>query len=427
MSRRALRWSLLSLGVSILLAACSQEPGRGGPPDGSPPRPLTAAKPPESPAPAASPAGPPPSTSSEPRPEADPPRADWGPSAGKEFVPTEAREKKGPKALPQETKRPVVGAISPPPAPARATGPAQSPMSGTAARAMSPKGSEPLPKEPEVPGAPMPPSEIPSPSATGPGQEPPVARTPSPGLDATGQPPAPAEVRPPDGLGTISRLLANLAVARLDIGIFSPQDVGKEVPNSWEVRELVGKAKVALERVGDRVAIRLKSTRSSFGVHRSLEFDIREYPYLQWAWRVDQIPPKGDGRRSETDDQAAQLYVVFPRFPAMLRSQIIGYVWDSAAPKGTVFDSPSSSLVKIVVLESGPEKLGRWVLESRNVLEDYRTLYGGNPPKVGRVYLSINSQHTDASAESWFADIVFTKAPLRQEVGSLPLAWGGGS
>ena len=35
------------------------------------------------------------------------------------------------------------------------------------------------------------------------------------------------------------------------------------------------------------------------------------------------------------NDQAAQVYVIFPRWPSLATSDVIGYVWDTQAPIGT--------------------------------------------------------------------------------------------
>jgi hypothetical protein len=43
------------------------------------------------------------------------------------------------------------------------------------------------------------------------------------------------------------------------------------------------------------------------------------------------------------------------------------------------------------------------------VYDDYKKLYGDEPPAVKGMRFQINSQHTGTSAESWFADVVLKK------------------
>jgi hypothetical protein len=203
---------------------------------------------------------------------------------------------------------------------------------------------------------------------------------------------------------------------RVDLPL-APDGAGP-APADWFLKEFTGKARVKVEKVGGLYAIRLRSDNASFTVYRDVQVDASQFPYLTWAWRVDQLPPNGDARHKETDDQAAQLYVVFPRFPELVRSQIVGYIWDSGAPAGTVLNSPTDRKVKYIVVRSGSDRLGQWIVESRNILEDYKRLYGGDPPKVGRVALLINSQRTKSTAESWFAGMVFTQVPVQNDIGA---------
>jgi hypothetical protein len=188
---------------------------------------------------------------------------------------------------------------------------------------------------------------------------------------------------------------------------FLPGPSGAAAPQDWEVQEFTGSARFQVAEVGRTGVIRLESEETSFALHRDVEVDITAFPYLTWAWRVDVLPHGGDVRRPEADDQAGQLYVIFPRFPAMVRSRILGYVWDSSAPAGSTLVSAATPLARIVVLQSGPVRTGRWIQETRNLLEDYQRLFQEDPPPVGRVSLLINSQHTRSRAVAWFGPIRF--------------------
>ena len=122
------------------------------------------------------------------------------------------------------------------------------------------------------------------------------------------------------------------------------------------------------------------------------------------------LPQGGDARKKDTDDQAAQLYVTFPRFPSAVRSRIIGYIWDTTAPVGSIFPSQKVGTVTFVVVRSGEADLNKWLTERRNVVEDYKRIYGEEPKEdVGAVSISINSQNTRTSAEAFFNGISFRK------------------
>jgi len=138
--------------------------------------------------------------------------------------------------------------------------------------------------------------------------------------------------------------------------------------------------------------------------------DVRQYPILEWRWRVVTLPAGGDSRKAATDDQAGQIYVVFPRFPAAARSRIIGYIWDTTAPAGSVIPSSSTGLVTYVVVRSGAAELDRWITERRNVLEDFKRIYGEEPDGPAEaVSIGIDSNDTKSRAESYMGPILFRK------------------
>jgi hypothetical protein len=121
------------------------------------------------------------------------------------------------------------------------------------------------------------------------------------------------------------------------------------------------------------------------------------------------LPKGGDSRRKETDDQGGQIYVTWPRFPEAVRSQVIGYIWDTTAPAGTIVKSQKTGTVTYVVVRSGPADLGKWLTEQRNVREDYKRIYGEEPDGPSIVTFGVDSDDTKSTAESYMGPIVFKK------------------
>jgi len=145
-------------------------------------------------------------------------------------------------------------------------------------------------------------------------------------------------------------------------------------------------------------------------ISKEIKVDVKQYPILEWKWKVVVLPPRGHARKAETDDEAAQIYVTFPRFPTAVRSRTIGYIWDSTEPAGASFASAKVSTVHFIVVRSGSADLGKWITETRNVLDDFKKIYGEEPdvPAAG-ITLSINSQNTGSRAEAYFGEILFKK------------------
>jgi len=192
---------------------------------------------------------------------------------------------------------------------------------------------------------------------------------------------------------------------------WAKQTVGKTgIPDGWQGQRW-GSPKYDFAIVAESPSrvLHLKSDNEGSTITKEVKVDLKRFPVLQWRWKAVTLPKGGDSRHKETDDQAAQVFVAFPRFPQAVRSRIIGYVWDSTVPVGTIAKSEKTGTVTYVVLRSGESELGRWVSESRNVCEDYKKVFGEEQCEepVGAVSISIDSNDTKSRAESFIGEIVF--------------------
>jgi Protein of unknown function (DUF3047) len=190
---------------------------------------------------------------------------------------------------------------------------------------------------------------------------------------------------------------------RIVVADFSRGMNNHGAPSGWEVKEKAGKADFTVVQEEDVHALRLRSEGTSFSLQTPVDIDPRYFPLLSWKWKVTKLPMGGDVRKSNADDQAAQLFVAFSN------SNVIAYIWDTNAPQGVVEDTrlPPFLTIKALVVRSGYSDAGKWLTENRNTYQDYLDLYREEPPKVAGVRIQINSQHTDTSGESYFADVVF--------------------
>lgn len=184
----------------------------------------------------------------------------------------------------------------------------------------------------------------------------------------------------------------------------------QEVSQGWKLSVHEGEADLALVLDGDSQALKLRSSLSSFSLAKAVDIDLRKTPYLEWEWKVTELPKGGDVRRRATDDQAAQLIVLFSW--ELFRQEAIVYMWDSTAPEGTALQMPSPPLYPFlnaqgVVVRSAETQTGEWIAETRDVAADYRRLFGKEPGRVLGIGLQINSQHTRSQAEAYWRLVKF--------------------
>jgi Protein of unknown function (DUF3047) len=184
------------------------------------------------------------------------------------------------------------------------------------------------------------------------------------------------------------------------------------IPPGWQGQNWGSpKYDFKVEEHDGRAALHMTSANEGSTISRELKgkINLKETPILEWAWKAVTLPKGGNSCKKATDDQAAQLFVVWPRFPEAVRSRIIGYVWDTTLPVGTICKSEKTGTVTYVVVRSGTAELGKWMSERRNVVEDFTKVYGEAPENPGGISISIDSNDTNSASESFVAALAFRR------------------
>ena len=182
------------------------------------------------------------------------------------------------------------------------------------------------------------------------------------------------------------------------------------VPRGWRPYETPGGHAAydfTVVEDGGRRALHLRSQGDHSTIARKVNIDLTATPILEWNWKLLQLPEGADLRRWERSDAAPHLFVVWPRRPELIRSRLIGYVWDAALPVGTVQKSQKIGTVTFMVVRSSTAQLGQWLTERRNVAEDFRSVYGEDAESPAVIALSIDTNDTKSKAEGSVGEILF--------------------
>jgi hypothetical protein len=177
-------------------------------------------------------------------------------------------------------------------------------------------------------------------------------------------------------------------------------------PKNWSYLWFLGPAEVyrSIERDGRAGAICCRT-------HRDVGLLIRDAPLafepdtrLRWSWKVDELPSKQGEDRLETHDYLS-IAVEFDN------GQDITYLWSSELPVGQSFRCPIPSWTARethVVIRSGPQGLGEWRDEERDVFADYAAAIGGPAPaRITRVWLIAVSLFQGNEGKCQYSDIAF--------------------
>jgi len=160
---------------------------------------------------------------------------------------------------------------------------------------------------------------------------------------------------------------------------------------------------------------------------------------LQWRWRLDTPLSGGTGPADlltkAGDDAALKVCVMFDqpleRVPFLERTVLrlarsvsgaplpaatLCYVWDTAGAAGAQGANPYTRRVRFISLQGRATPLGRWASESRDVAQDFATLFADELPQGAQtprealppiitVLIGADSDNTASQSLGWVADL----------------------
>ena len=217
----------------------------------------------------------------------------------------------------------------------------------------------------------------------------------------------------------------------LEVGKFSAAGEGESLPAGWGplvFKKIPHNTAYSLVKDGDATVVKAESHASASGLVRKVRLSPREYPIVEWRWKIMNLIDKSDVRKKAGDDYPVRFYISFEYDPGRVgfleRAKFqalrllygeyppicaINYIWDGRAELGTIVPNAFTDRVKMIVVESGGDKVGRWVSERRNVLDDYRQAFGNEPPAIAGVAIMTDTDNTGESATAYYGDIVFKR------------------
>lgn len=206
-------------------------------------------------------------------------------------------------------------------------------------------------------------------------------------------------------IGFAALLLPLLSVgadSTIPVGEFSRGDL-----DGWEERVFAGRTQYKLREVNGLKALHAFSEGSASGLFKMVRVDLAKTPVLRWRWKVENLLQDVDERSKPGDDYPARIYVVFSGGLFFWNTRAIDYVWSSNQPLGSHWPNAFTGNAMMLAVESGPGKLGQWIEERRNIAEDYRLLFGGEPGTVDAVAIMSDSDNSGQSVSAWYGDITF--------------------
>jgi len=216
------------------------------------------------------------------------------------------------------------------------------------------------------------------------------------------------------------------------LGRLDPPVAPGALPEGWKpltFKNITATTRYSIAQDGIGFVLKAESRAAASGLYRPVDLDPSVYRVIAWRWKVENILAKGDERRKEGDDYAARIYVAFRYDPEAATlwektrygayklfsgeyppQAVINYIWANRLPKGAAIDNAFTERAKMIAVRSGPQEIGRWLSEERNLYEDYRRLFGQEPPRIAGVALMTDTDNTGESAVAYYDQITIRPA-----------------
>lgn len=211
---------------------------------------------------------------------------------------------------------------------------------------------------------------------------------------------------------------------------------GNQPPAPWRVVGVPGGkiplTNYAIADMDARKVLRVQASQS-YGnlVHDLPAVQLEPGVRLRWRWQLDEPLRNADLRRKEGDDSPLKVCALFDMpldklgliernllriargvSGEKLPSATLCYVWDTKLATGTLLPNAYTARVRLIVVNSGEQRLGQWVAHERDLAADFKRAFGPESdvlPPLQAVLVGGDADNTGGQSLGWVGDV--TLAP----------------
>lgn len=204
-------------------------------------------------------------------------------------------------------------------------------------------------------------------------------------------------------------------------------------PEGWRpyvLRRDLTRTRYAVVREGSQRVLHARAASSATGLRCAVHIDPAERSRLRFSWKVREVHAHADIAEAVRDDAPARLIVAFdgdhtrlPLRERLLFDQIelftgqrlpfatLMYVWDGGSHAvESVHRNHRTTRIQYLTVQSGAEGAGRWLHYQRDVVADFRRVFGEAPGPVIGVGVLTDADALKLHNEAWYGDITLAPA-----------------
>lgn len=199
-------------------------------------------------------------------------------------------------------------------------------------------------------------------------------------------------------------------------------------PEGWRpyvLRRDLTRTRYAVVRDGEQRVLHARAASSATGLRCAVHINPAERSQLRFSWKVREVHAHADIAEAVHDDAPARLIVAFdgdhtrlPLRERLLFDQIelftgqrlpfatLMYVWDGGRHAvESVHRNHRTTRIQYLTVQSGAAGAGRWLHYQRDVVADFRRVFGEAPGPVIGVGVLTDADALKLHNEAWYGDI----------------------
>ena len=195
-------------------------------------------------------------------------------------------------------------------------------------------------------------------------------------------------------------------------------EFSKGLLDDWEEVEFNGETHYVLESEqtlkstgtsANTTVLKANSHATASGMFKKMKVNIKEFPVINWRWKLTKALPSLAEKTKQGDDYAARIYVVVSDGWFFWQTKALNYVWSSREQENETWPNayaPDNTLM--MALRTKKDQPDVWFEEKRNIAEDLKQWLGKSYDQIEAIAIMTDSDDSKLDASAVYGDIYFT-------------------
>jgi DUF3047 family protein len=186
-------------------------------------------------------------------------------------------------------------------------------------------------------------------------------------------------------------------------------DLSESDFTEWEDKIFQGTTSYQLLQLNNQKVLLAESQDSASALIKKIHIDIKEHPYLNWSWRIENRLDTKNEKIKSGDDYAVRIYVVVDGGIFPWRTKAVNYVWANESSKHETWPNAfAGKNAMMMALRNKEDKTSTWYFEKRNIYEDMKRLFGTEFQFIDAIAIMTDTDNSHGQVKAYYGEIYFT-------------------